>query len=91
MPIYIQFGIRDFYPSIKEEILDGALNIAKIYKISEEQMNIIKHYYKTILFLREAVCFLFLSGGRGQFDISMGTLDSTKIGKSVSIYTYYPD
>ena len=47
---FIQLSIMEFYPSIKETILDDALSFAKQHaKISDKDLRIIKHCTKSLL------------------------------------------
>ena len=49
--IFIKFGIRGFYPSITETILDKALLLAKQhYDITSDNTRLIKHCRKSLVF-----------------------------------------
>ena len=52
--IFIQLDIKDFYPSITEEILEKSLEFAKQYvDITEKNIQSIKHCRKSLLFLND--------------------------------------
>ena len=52
--MYIQLDIKDFYPSITEEILEKSLEFAKQYvDITEKNIQSIKHCRKSLLFLND--------------------------------------
>ena len=47
---FIKYDIKEFYPSITEDTLDKAIELAKEYiAISDEKIKIIKHCRKTVL------------------------------------------
>ena len=49
--IFIKFDIREFFPSITEIILDKTLLFPKQYhNISNDNIRLIKHYCKSLLF-----------------------------------------
>ena len=51
---FIQLDIKDFYPSITEEILEKSLEFAKQYvDITEKNIQSIKHCRKSLLFLND--------------------------------------
>ena len=51
---FIQLKIKDFYPSITEEILEKSLEFAKQYvDITEKNIQSIKHCRKSLLFLND--------------------------------------
>ena len=48
---FIQFDIKDFYPSITEEILEEAISFAKsLIDIDDHKVRTIKHCRKSLLF-----------------------------------------
>ena len=85
--IYLKdfYNIKDFYPSITEEILKKSLEFAKQYvDITEKDIRSIKHCRKSLLFLNEepqkkkntASCF----------DVTMGFLDKAETFALVGLY-----
>ena len=51
---FIQLDIREFYPSISEKILDEAVKFARKHTtVSEQNLRLIKHCRKSLLFFQE--------------------------------------
>ena len=77
--------MKDFYPSITEEILEKSLELAKQYvNITEKDIRSIKHCRKSLLLLNDepwkkkntASCF----------DLTMGSLEGAEICELVGLY-----
>ena len=50
---FIQFDIKEFYPSISKEIFENALDFAKTHtSIKREELRVIKHSRKSLLFFK---------------------------------------
>ena len=78
------FEIKDFYPSISEEPLTNALNFAKeITDISREDMQIMYHARKSLLFSNEKP---WMKRERNLFEVTMGAYDGADVCKLVGIF-----
>ena len=54
---FIKFDVVNFYPSISENLLNKSLTFAKsLVKISDRDINIIRHSCQSLLFNEEMVC-----------------------------------
>ena len=83
--IFIKFDIREFYPSITEDILKTSLPFAKEYQdIPEEDIRIINHCRKSLL-LNDNQPWK-KKNAEGCFDVTMGSYDGTEICELVEIY-----
>ena len=80
----IKYDIKDFYPSINEKTLNKALKLAKEYVgINDENIAIIKHCRKTVLFHDNELWVK--KGSNGNFDVSQGSYDGAEICELVGI------
>ena len=71
------FGIKDFYPSISEKLLTNALNFAKeIADISRENMQIMHHARKSLLFSNEKPS---MKREGNIFGVTMGAYNGAKV------------
>ena len=78
------FDIKDFYPSISEKLLTNALNFAKeITDISREDMQIMYHARKSLLFSNEKP---LMKREGNLFDVTMGAYAGAKVCESVGIF-----
>ena len=78
------FHIKDFYPSISEKLLTNALNFAKeITDISREDMQIMCHARKTLLFSNEKP---LMKREGNLFDVTMGAYAGAKVCESGGIF-----
>ena len=76
------FGTKDFYPFISEKLLINALNFAKeITDISREDMQIMHHARKSLLFINEKP---WMKREGNIFGVTMGAYDSAKVFELVS-------
>ena len=74
---FIQFDIKDFYPTISEELLKKSINFAKdILKITNEEIDIILQCRHAILFDKGKP---WIKKGPKQFDVTMGSWDGAEI------------
>ena len=84
---FINFDIKDFYPSITEQLLVKALNFAeKHVKISKKDKSIIYHARKSLLFNKEHT---WIKKKGGLFDVTMGAYDGAEICELVGIYLLF--
>ena len=78
------FDIKDFYPSISEKLLTNALNFAKeITDISREDMQIMYHARKSLLFSNEKP---WMKREGNLFDVIMGAYDGAEVCELVGIF-----
>ena len=81
---FIIFDIKDFYPSIKKKLLTDALKFAEeITNISEEDMKIIYHSRKSLLF-NENQAWMKKEGEL--FDVTMGAYDGAEVCELIGIF-----
>ena len=78
------FGTKDFYPFISEKLLINALNFAKeITDISREDMQIMYHSRKTLLFSNEKP---WMKRGGNLLDVTMGAYDCAEVCELVGVF-----
>ena len=83
--IFIKFDIREFYPSISENIFGKSILFAKEYNhIPDEDVRIRDHYQKSLLF-RENEPWK-KKKTESCFDVTMGTYDGAEICELAGIY-----
>lgn len=83
---FLSYDIKDFYPNIKEPLLDKAIEFARKYThIDEQTIRIIKHCRKNILIDEKRQVWIKKSTN-GEFDVTQGSLDSCQICELVGIY-----
>ena len=82
---FTSFDIVEFYPSISEDLLQRALRFAKDHtNISDEEVGIIQHSRKSLLFSRDKAWRK--KEGPGLFDVTMGSYDGAEICELVGIF-----
>ena len=75
---FVQFDIKDFYPSITENILNNAFDFAKQHvNIDENNLRIIKHCRKSLLFHDNETWKKKTTDSC--FDVTMGSFDGAEI------------
>ena len=80
---FLQFDICEFYPSISEELLNNALDFAKLHTtITQDEEDMIKSCRKSILFSGSNVW----TKKDKNFDVTMGAQDGAEIAELVGIY-----
>ena len=81
---FIIFDIKDFYPSIKQDLLSQALEFASNYiTVSSEDLDIIHHARKSLLYNNDEP---WLKKESGLFDVTMGAYDGAEICELVGIF-----
>ena len=81
---FIQFDIKEFYPSIRKSLLTKSLNYAsKFVKISAQDKNIIFQCRNSILFNNEKP---WNKKGNDQFNVTMGSWDGAEICEVLGLY-----
>ena len=82
---FINFDIREFYPSITENILDKTLLFAKqSHDISNDNIRLIKHCRKSLLFSNNEVWKK--KHTESCFDITIGRFDGPEVCEKAGIY-----
>ena len=84
---FLQFDITDFYQSIKETLLNEAIQLAKEHvPITKKDIETIFHARKSILYNnREA----WVKKESGSFDVTMGEYNGVEVCELVGIYMLY--
>ena len=78
------FDIEEFYPSISENLLNKAVEFAKNYsEISEEELRIIHHARKSLLFDKNIPWMK--KNSNNTFDVTMGSFDGAEICELVGL------
>ena len=81
---FTMFDIKDFYPSIKENLLRNALSFAKRHiAVSKEDIDIIFHARKSLLFNDNET---WMKKNGGLFDVTMGAFDGAEVCELVGTY-----
>ena len=74
---FLMFGIKDFYPSVKEKLLWGTIRSAKLYiYISNKDIEAIFHARKSLLYYNDE---MWVKKGERNFDVSMGAYDGAEV------------
>ena len=82
---FIQLDIKEFYPSITEKLLNNAITFAKDYIwISKEDIRIIKHCRKSLLFYRKEAWKK--KDTDTTFNVTMGSYDGAELCEIIGIY-----
>ena len=85
---FIKFDICDFYPSISEELLDRALDFAKLHTdISNREIDIIKHARKSLLF-SQSTEWIKNNLNNDLFDVKMSSYDWAEVCELVGLYLF---
>ena len=83
--VFIQFDIAEYYPSISEEMLDNALELAKQHvEITDLQIEIIKKCRTSVIFYNNQAWIK--ANTTNGFDTPMGAFDSAQVSDLVGIY-----
>ena len=73
----VMFDIKDFYPSITQDLLNKVLNVASEYTyISKCDIDVINHARNS---LRFDGSFTWIKKQGGLFDVSMGAYDGAEV------------
>ena len=81
---FIQFDIKDFYPSITLELFIEALNYAKKYAdIPSDVIDTILHSRKSLLFNN---CQTWVKHQGQNFDVTQGSYDGAEVCELVGVY-----
>ena len=80
---FVIFDIKDFYPSLSEKRLTNALNfVEEITDISREDMQIMHHARKSLLFSNEKP---WMKREGNLFDVTMGAYNGAEVCELVVI------
>ena len=83
---FVMFDIKDFYPSITQDLLNKALNFASEYiYILKCDIDVINHARKSLLF-DDSHHRIKKKGGL--FDVSMGAYEGAEVCELVSTYVF---
>ena len=84
----MQFGIEEFYPSISKELFLKAVTYAKtLVNISDEEINIIMHSRKSLLFSNT---YIWINKNEDtDLDMTMGSFDGAELCELVGLYILY--
>ena len=81
---FTMFDVKDFYPSISENLLKEALEFAKRQtKVTKKDIDIVMHARKSLLFNEEQV---WIKRNGGLFDVTMGAYDGAEVCELVGTY-----
>ena len=79
---FTMFDIKDFYPSIKETLLQNALTFAHT-DVSKNDMDIIYHARKSLLFSENDT---WIKKDGGHLDVTMGAFNGAEVCELVGTY-----
>ena len=81
---YIYLDIKDFYPSIQEELQNKGLRFAQEYiDITSKDMEIIYHARKSLLFDEKNT---LIKKQSGLFDVTMGAYGGAEVCELISTH-----
>ena len=81
---FLKFDVVDFYPSITEKLLDDSISFAKsVCNISGDEIRIIKHACKSVLFYDGETWIK--KDNTGTFDITMGSYHGAEVCELVGL------
>ena len=81
---FTMFDVKDFYPSIKENLLKEALDFARLHTtVSSGDVDVILHARKSLLFNEDHA---WIKKNGGLFDVTMGAYDGAEVCELVGIY-----
>ena len=84
---FVVFDIKEFYPSIKEQLLKDALDFANRYiNIPENDKKIINHARKSLLFNKQQT---WIKKESGLVDVTMGAYDGAEVCELVGSFLLY--
>ena len=84
---FLQFDIKDFYPSIKETLLHEAIQFAKEHvPITRKDVEVIFHARKSVLY-NDGEPWVKKEGG--SFDVTMLAYDGAEVCELIGIYMLY--
>ena len=82
----MQYDIKEFYPSISEDLLKKVLDHARTsVDISSEEEETIMHCQKSLLFNNTDNIQIKKEGNK-DFDVTMGSFDGTEVCELVGLY-----
>ena len=85
---FIQLDIKEFYPSINEDILTNAIQFAKLHTtIDVKDLRLIMHCRKSFLSFVNETCKK--KSRESCFDVTMGSVDGAEICKLAGLYVQF--
>ena len=84
---FLQFDIKDFYPFIKEALLNEAIQFAKEHApIIRKEVEVIFHARKSVLYNNGET---WMKKEGGSFDVTMGAYGGAEVCELIGIYMLY--
>ena len=84
---FLQFDIKDFYPSIKETLLSEAIQFAKEHVlITRKDVEVIFHARRSVLYNNGEP---WVKKEGRSFDVTMGAYDGVEMSELIAIYMLY--
>ena len=84
---FLQINVKDFYPSIKETLLNEAIQFAKEHvPITRKDVEVIFHARKSVLYNNGEP---WVKKEGGSFDVTMGAYDGAEVCELIGIYMLY--
>ena len=81
---FLQINVKDFYPSIKETLLNEAIQFAKEHvPITRKDVEVIFHARKSVLYNDRE---LWVKKEGGSFDVTIRAYDGVEVCELISIY-----
>ena len=86
---FLQFDIKDFYPSIKETLLHEAIQFAKEHvPITRKDVEVIFHARKSGLY-NDREPWVKKEKEDGSFDVTIGAYDGAEVCEPIGIYVIF--
>ena len=84
---FIKFDVREFYPSITEELLERSIKFAKRHhKITKQEIRIINNAAQSVLYHDDQVWIKRKDHGNPTFDITMGGYHGAETCELVGLF-----
>ena len=84
---FIKFDVREFYPSITQELLDKAIKFAQRHnKITDQEIKIIHNAAQSVVYNDEQFWIKNKDHGNPTFDITMGGYHGAESCELVGLY-----
>ena len=84
---FCMFDIKDFYPSIKESLLQKALTFAQRHtKVQQKDIDLIMHSRRSLLYSKDEP---WVKKENEHFDVSMGAYDGADVCELEGIYLQF--
>ena len=81
---FIEYDVKDFYPSISEDLLDRAMEWAdRMVGLSENDKEIIRQTKKSLLYSSKEP---WTKKGDSNFDVAMGSFDGAEVCEMIGLF-----